>query len=383
VRPDGGADVLYCRANAHGALRQTDEAQHLYRQAIDKAGGGNPRLAAQCWKNLGTEIETAGDHAEARRCYERALSLAPDLMEAHMALAMSHKNGGNLDRALQHFEHVVWAADEATTLAARGHRLEAYFSSGMSEKAFDDIAAMLPHAERHAWVLGWCARMVWTYARSREASLLRALRFWDTIVRLLPKDRRVRKARLLCLASAKMHKQSVATTYDEFVAEVTAYLEDDSTDAAFLWDRAGHWAQADENWEQAAQQYRKAHALEPGSYGYCLGTALNFLGRYHEALPILLEQASIHQPDAMSWFQVAVAQEGVGDIVGCKASYQRALDFDPGYDLAMFNLGGIFWNHGPRSEAFRVWAEAVERFPNHELANKLRREFPEVLGATR
>ena len=30
MRPDGNPDVLYCRANAHSALRQTDEAQHLY-----------------------------------------------------------------------------------------------------------------------------------------------------------------------------------------------------------------------------------------------------------------------------------------------------------------------------------------------------------------
>lgn len=380
MRPDGDPDVLYCRANGHSALRQTDEAQHLYRQAINRAGDSDFQLAAQCWKNLGSEIETAGDHAEARRCYERALSLAPDLMEAHMALAMSHKNAGNSDHALQHFEHVIWAADEAAALAARGHRLEAYFSVGMSERAFDDIAAMLPHAERHPWVLGWCARMVWTYARSGELSILRALRFWDTVLRLSPEDHRARKARLLCLAYAKMQKKPVGIKYAEFIAEVTAYLRADPTDAAFLWDRAGHWAQADENWEQAAEQYRKAYALEPDSYGYCLGTALNFLGRHQEALPILLEQANTHQPDAMSWFQVAVAQEGVGNIAGCIASYNRALDIDPGYDLAMFNLGGVLWNQGLRSEASLIWAEAVERFPNHELAKKLKREFPEVLG---
>ena len=40
----------------------------------------------------------APNHAEARRCYERALSHAPDLMEAHMALATSHKNACNSDR---------------------------------------------------------------------------------------------------------------------------------------------------------------------------------------------------------------------------------------------------------------------------------------------
>ncbi len=90
--------------------------------------------------------------------------------------------------------------------------------------------------------------------------------------------------------------------------------------------------------------FRKAYDLEPDRYGYCLGTALNFLDRHAEAIPMLMEQAEKHLPDARSWFQVAVAREGVGDQVGAIEAYQRALQLDPDYDLAWFNLGGIHWN---------------------------------------
>ena len=199
-------------------------------------------------------------------------------------------------------------------------------------------------------------------------------------MRVRPKDRGAQKERLLCLAYAKMHGQTVNVDYARFVADVSAYLAIDSTEAAYLWDRVGHWAQSDGDWKEAEHQYRKAYLLEPDRYGYCFGTALNFLNRFKEALPILLEQATAHHPDALSWFQVAVAQEGVGDIADCKQSYERALILDPEYDLAMFNLGGVYWNHGPKSEAIRLWKEALKRFPSHRLASKLRSDFSEILG---
>lgn len=95
-------------------------------------------------------------------------------------------------------------------------------------------------------------------------------------------------------------------------------------------------------------------------------------------MPILLDQVTIHQQSAFSWFQVAIAQEGIGDIERCKEAYRRAIGMDPEYELAMFNLGGIYWNHGPRKEAVRIWSDALARFPSHALSEKLRREFPQL-----
>jgi hypothetical protein len=46
------------------------------------------------------------------------------------------------------------------------------------------------------------------------------------------------------------------------------------------------------------------------------------------------------------------------------------------YDLAMFNLGGVYWNSGEKIEALRIWNAAIDRFPDHELAAKLQRDRP-------
>ena len=54
------------------------------------------------------------------------------------------------------------------------------------------------------------------------------------------------------------------------------------------WDRLGHWPQEEEDWDQAERCYRRAYDLEGGEYGYCPGTALLFLGRHEESLPLLL-----------------------------------------------------------------------------------------------
>ena len=102
--------------------------------------------------------------------------------------------------------------------------------------------------------------------------------------------------------------------------------------------------------------------------------------RFDESLPILLEQAEVHQPTAWSWFQVAVAQEGLGDFDGCIESYHRAVALDGDDALSLFNLGSVLWNHRSKSEAITVWTVAVKQFPSHPLAAHLRSKLPQIFG---
>lgn len=170
----------------------------------------------------------------------------------------------------------------------------------------------------------------------------------------------------------------VAQTYVEFRADFDRKIAQlsDKNAIAFLWDRVGHWAQDEDNWTEAEFCFRKAYDLAGGHYGYCLGTALNFLQRFKESLSFLREQASSTQPDAMSWFQLGVAYCGLGDSCLAIEAYQNAFSLDPTYDLALFNLGGTYWNMGDTIQALKVWTMAIDRFPNHELSDKLRRDIP-------
>jgi tetratricopeptide (TPR) repeat protein len=166
----------------------------------------------------------------------------------------------------------------------------------------------------------------------------------------------------------------VQIEFEQYESEVSECIASDpSVDASHLWDRVGHWAQSDGNWETAERYYRKAYDLEPERYGYCLGTALNFLGRFTESLPILVSNVKAREGDAGSWFQVGVARDGANDIEGSKDAFRRALAIDPDYARAMFNLGGALWNSGEQREAIEVWSEALSRFPDDPLSGRVRK----------
>lgn len=169
-------------------------------------------------------------------------------------------------------------------------------------------------------------------------------------------------------------------SYLAFKAEFEASIQHVQGEAvAYLWDRLGHWAQEDDNWEEAERCFRVSYDLAGGHYGYCLGTALNFLDRPEESLPVLLPQAEGIQPDDMSWYQVAVAYEKLGHVRHSVSAYRKAIELNPSYALAWFNMGGVHWDSGESEEASRVWKAAVARFPDHELAAQLRRQLPSVL----
>jgi tetratricopeptide (TPR) repeat protein len=191
---------------------------------------------------------------------------------------------------------------------------------------------------------------------------------------------RARRELLLTIFYLRTAGEDGGKSYAEFRDEFDRQVPHiDADDAALPWDRLGHWAQDEGDWAEAERCFRKAYDLKGGHYGYCLGTALNFLGRYEESLPLLLEQAQGHQPDAMSWFQVASAHANLKRAPEAISAYQKALALDPDYALAMFDLGGAYWNSGDFMQASEVWKDAIARFPEHELAVRVKRDFPHLL----
>jgi tetratricopeptide (TPR) repeat protein len=209
---------------------------------------------------------------------------------------------------------------------------------------------------------------------------VQAVAFWQRYVRAHPSHSAARLELLLTIFYLRAAGKDVGKGYTEFRDEFDRHITHiDADDAALPWDRLGHWAQDEGDWAEAERCFRKAYDLEGGHYGYCLGTALNYLGRYNESLPLLLEQAQVHQPNAMSWFQVASAYARLKREPEAIDAYQKALALDPDYALAMYNLGGAHWNRGDSQLASQVWKAAVARFPNHELATMVRRNFPQLL----
>lgn len=375
-RADPGS-LQYCIGNGWLALREYEKARNAYRAALMQIRDERLSwLAAQCFKNLGSALEALDDMDAARTSYEIALKLDSGLSEAHFALALWYRNKGDNLLALEHLDQVMpGPGSEQWMDSVHGWRIDLLFKTGNVEGAFREINSLLREARRLDWVWPWCARNVATFGKGSVDAARKSLRFWGAYLREHPEDDIAEMERLLCLWHIRQSGGPVDVGFAEFKRDTLRAMEKGTSDPAYLWDRIGHWAQCEKDWVEAELCYRKAYELQPDQFGYCLGTALNSLHRFREALPILLAQATKHQPDAMSWFQVAVAREGVGDIEGCISAYQRALELDPDYDIAWFNLGGMYWNSGDVERATDIWSKAVARFPDHHLAQKVQEGF--------
>lgn len=370
----------YTIGNALSALGREEDAKAAYEAALaDPAFADTPDLASQGHKNLGTSFERLGDEKRAVEHYREALRLNPHLPEAHNALAQFYVRQGEWKDALAHLDQAVFTDPiRAKAAGVAGWRANVLFNMGEGSAAFREINSLLVQADCEPWIWPFFARLVASFGRTTTENARQALGFWHRYVGVHPDSSSGRRELLLATLYLRSEGQDVGRTFAEFRGEFDRQIEhvDDRDEAAFLWDRLGHWAQDEANWAEAELCFRKAYDLAGGHYGYCLGTALNFLGRFEESLPILREQAEGIQPDAMSWFQLGAAYGDLGQSMQAIEAYEKALALDPDYDDAMFNLGGAHWNRGEKIEALAIWTTAIDRFPDHELTAKLRRDMP-------
>jgi len=370
--------LYYTIGNGLSALGRDDEAKSLYMAALeDYEFAEDPEMAAKCLKNLGTSFERLGQGDIAAEHYRESLRLSPNLPEAHNALAHYHHRNGRYEEALECFDRVVFTERQIGRASAiSGWRANVLFSLGESRAAFREVNRLLSEADTAPWIWPWCARQIAAFGRTSIENARFALSFWDRCIATHPEFGRAQAERFLTSLYLRQQGDDIGS-YAAFRSEFDQHIRQvDAADAALLWDRLGHWAQDEEHWEEAESCYRKAYELQGGHYGYCLGTALNFLGRYEESRPILIEQAEHLQPDAMSWFQLGVANANSGRSAEAIAAYERAITLDPDYDLAMFNLGGVHWNDRDLVAATRVWRRAIEKFPDHALAAEVREMLP-------
>lgn len=364
------ASLNYTIGNAHSALGREVEARAAYEMALsDPKMARMADLEAQIEKNLGTSVERLGDEVSAASHYHRALELEPALPEAHYALGQYHIRHGRYQEALDHFDQIVFEKRHPNAMSGvAGWRMNALFNLGEGRAAFREITTMLGRADEEMWIWPWCARLVAVFGRTTADNARHALAFWRRYVARNPDHPRARCELLMATFYLRGQGVEVGKTYHEFRLEFDEHIaKADDSDAALPWDRLGHWAQEEENWDEAERCYRRAYDLDGGEYGYCLGTALLFLGRHEESLPLLLDQAERIQPDALSWVQVANAYVHLERYDEAVAAFRKATEIDPTDGTAFFELAGALWNKGRRDEAVSIWWEALGSFPQHEL----------------
>jgi tetratricopeptide (TPR) repeat protein len=378
---DHPGGIHYCIGNCWLALMDYPQAITAYDSALSLLN--EPKLAvmaAKAFKNKGSAHEKLTDFDTARICFEEALKLDSDLFEAHFALGLWHKtHGDNIHLASHHLAQAIpELASPELAITPRAWMIELDFQIGDATAAFKGIRMIQGFSRECEWVLPWCASLVAQFGRLSLDSAAESRKFWRSYLRRHPDDTHAQREEFMCLSLLHSRGTDTGVDLDAFRQLASKLVAQGDSESALIWDRVGHWAQDEGNWHEAESSYRKAFEIDPIQFGYCLGTSLNFLAKHVEALPILLAQAELYLMDAMSWFQVAIAREGTSDPEGCISAYKQALNLDPNYDLAWFNLGGVFWNNDRFVEAMETWSEALHRFPEHKLAGELLKRLPSL-----
>ncbi|OCA53416.1 tetratricopeptide repeat protein [Photorhabdus namnaonensis] len=372
-------DMLYCIGNAWAAINDTQAAKSSYLLALEHLNESQVKdTKAMCYKNLGAVYDQLGEIDNARDAYEKALKNYPCLKEAHLSLGIWHyKYNNDFVAALKYLDKVM-GFSPVKQATVHGWKIAVFFELKDNINAFREINTLLGQTDHNEWILPWCAKNVSQFGGKDIESVKKSSEFW---LYYLSKDSSHIGAEieyLLCQSFIQFEKQNTDIDYTEFKNRMLSILKHESNEQqAFILDRIGHWAQDEELWEEAEQYFRKAYELEPqGHYGYCLGVVLNNLKRYAEALPLLLLQAQEYQPDAQSWYQVAEAYNGMGDIENTITSLQKTLELDPDFEIAWINLGGVFLNNGELIKAKQIFDIAIKKFPGNENIKILVQRYP-------
>jgi tetratricopeptide (TPR) repeat protein len=369
----------YSVGNAYSALGDEMSAKSSYQAAAgDMEYMADPDMAAPCLKNLGTAFERLGDEDMAAELYRGALEMNPQLPEAHLALGQYLHRKGLFEEALAHYDAVVFTERElGSSLTITGWRLNVLFNVGAIREAFRAINQLVADADREPWIWPWCARQVVAFSRTSVQAARGGLAFWQRYMRAHPQASSAPAELLLTQFYLREEGEDIGKDYAAFRIEFDHHIAHvEPQVAALAWDRLGHWAQSEGDWKEAERCFRQAYEFEGDRYAYCLGTALNALNRYEEALPLVETPAEGCEPDAMSWFQVGFAKEHLGRTLEAVEAYRQALVLDPDYSLAMFNLAWTLWNSGDHQQAAIVFRTAAHQYPDHDLTAKARRDLP-------
>ena len=267
-----------------------------------------------------------------------------------------------------------------------GWRALVHFCLGNHQLAFQDIWSIASHAEHLPWAWSWCAKLVADHGTYDAVSTQQALRFWYEYQREHPNHLGARLEALHCEYTLQ-NLGSARINFEQFRDRSLQLAELVPNDKPRLLDRIGHWAQVDGNWKEAESAFRIAYELRPETFACCLGTALNFLDRFEEAIEVMLPFSDTHPEDAIVQFQLGVSLSRTSQYLEAARRFVEAAKLDMNYEKAWFNLGGNLWNNSNASNkldnwaiyAFRTWAYALAQWPDHELSCELKSNFPTLI----
>lgn len=360
------ASLLYNQGNAFSALKRHRKAIERYLASLSLEPDD-----AQCLKNIGDSYRDMGEMSTARQYYEKAMQTSPLLFEAlfsYATLLIQHED--EPETAVTYLKKISISSIKREQFGAlHGWLATAYLKLDRYSEGIVSAQIAIAYAPDAKWAWLTAGRL-FALARREDATwLLSAAEFWKKFATKYPESADAWAELGFVYWSLKEidnSEQLSVSAFESFAKAMTLGYEDDG----LVWDRIGHLHQDAGRWTDAEDAYRRAAQMDPKQFGYCHGVSLIALNKYEEALPLVLAAAQHHQPDALSWSQVAFCYLNLNQIDAAIAAYNKAIELDPNDPIAWFELGGIYWNKKDVVNAELIWRDAINRFPKHDLCKK-------------
>ncbi|EIZ0118733.1 tetratricopeptide repeat protein, partial [Salmonella enterica] len=147
------------------ALDRDKEAIQEYKTALEHIIKAE-KLAAQCYKNMGSSYSRLGNENEAYECYKKALELEPNLSEANLALGVIHNRRGNYELALEYLDRVFFPRNyQHKLIYVEKWRINTLFNMGDYRSAYREINNLLTRNDNKEDLWKWCLMLVAAFCR--------------------------------------------------------------------------------------------------------------------------------------------------------------------------------------------------------------------------
>jgi len=364
LRPSS-ADALYNLANAKLKLNNLAEAEKLFREAAaikpnDTNILNNLGLTLQRQNklddaiatfktavevdpnndtlllNLGTALKAKGDKAEAIKVFEQLVKLNKNLYYAHIALGeLLSADESKTDVALEHYKQAVKIQpNEFAPNYNMGVLLARQGKHGAAIDAYNAALLARPTDAETMTNLGWSL-----YKAGKPADAIKQLK---VVVEQNPDYLAAHKrlAMIYTYEKDKAVNQALRQSYiDGGITEWTQVIRLDKKEVAAHVNLANFYLDV-RDLEKAEAQYRAALGLEPNNPQSRLGLGLVLVeqNKLDEAIDLFRNLTKSHPKLSAAYNNLGVALEKKGLIEEAKVQYKKALELDPAYSDAKFNL---------------------------------------------
>ena len=349
----------------------------------ETAAPGDSLFIAQVFANRGSAFKGLDQIVKCIESYEQALEADPSLAEARMMLARHCIESEDYSQALDHLNHTIRRKGSAVVPESmHGWRALVLFRVGDHQLAFQDIWSIVSHAE-HLLGRGHGAQSLWLIM---ERMMLSQHSTRSGSGMNINENTRISWARCSRLYTVNTRSIILGLPVSISSNSGSAVSNSPSLSPTTSSPSRSHRSlgPSRQQLEGGRNAFRMAYELRPDIFACCLGTALNFLDRFEEAVGVMLPFADTHPEDAIVQFQLGVSLARTHQYREAAKRFVEAAMLDMSYEKAWFNLGGNLWNNSNASinlddwaiYAFRTWAYALAQWPDHEMSCELKSKFP-------